>query len=170
MILRSLALAAGVTGAAGLSQFPEFSQQYLQRLGGAVDELTIITHQYERDAQSAGLDLPEYIDALALEGELSKTQARNMQAHVDRHQSLSAALASLQGAGPFMRARLAAHMADQGVAARAYEEFQPAIPVSFEGAVFAGTGFLGGWLGMSALFSLIQAFWSTVTGVFRRRA
>ncbi len=170
MILRSLALAGGLTGAAGLSQFPEFSQQYMQRLGGAVDELKVITDQYDRDAQSAGLELPDYIEALSEEGDLSKTQAGNMQAHVNRYQTLSTALTSLQGAGPFMRARLAAHMADQGVAARAYEDFKPAIPVTFEGAVFAGTGFLGGWLGASALFALMQAFWNSVTGVFRRRA
>ena len=37
MILRVLAVAAGLAGAGTLSQFPEFSQQYVQRLGGAVD-------------------------------------------------------------------------------------------------------------------------------------
>lgn len=170
MIVRSLALAGGVAGAASLSQFPEFSQQYMQRLGGAVDELKIITEQYNRDAQGVGLELPEYIHALSSEGELSKTQAGNMQVQLDRYQNLSTALERLQGAGPFMRARLAAHMADQGVAARAYEAFRPAVPVTFEGAVFAGTGFLGGWLGISALFAFVQALWSGVTGLFRRRA
>ncbi|MCK4862479.1 MAG: DUF2937 family protein, partial [Rhodobacteraceae bacterium] len=37
----------GIVGAVALgvsmSQFPEFTQQYQQRLGGAVDELRIIT-------------------------------------------------------------------------------------------------------------------------------
>lgn len=39
MIGRVLALAGGLSGAVGLSQFPEFSQQYLQRLAGQVDAL-----------------------------------------------------------------------------------------------------------------------------------
>ncbi|WP_372834856.1 DUF2937 family protein [Puniceibacterium confluentis] len=50
MILRAIALAAGRGGAVGLSQFPEFSQQYLQRLGGAVDGLARVIRQFDRDA------------------------------------------------------------------------------------------------------------------------
>ena len=42
MFMRAIAVAGGLAGAAGLSQFPEFSQQYVQRLGGAVDELTAV--------------------------------------------------------------------------------------------------------------------------------
>ena len=49
MILRTMALAAGLTGAATLSQFPEFSQQYTQRLGGAVDELSAIVMMLEHE-------------------------------------------------------------------------------------------------------------------------
>lgn len=33
MIAKTLTLAAGVSGAAAMSQFPEFSKQYVQRLG-----------------------------------------------------------------------------------------------------------------------------------------
>ncbi|MEM6728480.1 MAG: DUF2937 family protein, partial [Pseudomonadota bacterium] len=39
MILRIFALIFGLSGAASLSQFPEFAQQYLQRLAGKVDQL-----------------------------------------------------------------------------------------------------------------------------------
>ncbi len=34
MLLRAITLAGGIVGAAGMSQFPEYSQQYVQRLGG----------------------------------------------------------------------------------------------------------------------------------------
>ena len=47
MILRALTLAGGLTGAAVSSQFPEFSQQYTQRLGGAVDALAVVVADFD---------------------------------------------------------------------------------------------------------------------------
>ncbi|MBU0778826.1 MAG: DUF2937 family protein, partial [Alphaproteobacteria bacterium] len=35
-MIRALALIGGLAGGAALSQYPEFSQQYLQRLAGQV--------------------------------------------------------------------------------------------------------------------------------------
>jgi hypothetical protein len=40
---RSLSLLGGLGLGLALSQFPEYAQQYTQRLGGAVDELRIET-------------------------------------------------------------------------------------------------------------------------------
>jgi len=34
LLLRAVTFAGGLAGAVGLSQFPEFSQQYTQRLAG----------------------------------------------------------------------------------------------------------------------------------------
>ena len=48
-------MAGGIAGAVALSQFPEFSQQYLQRLSGAVDELKAITVAFDLSARVAGL-------------------------------------------------------------------------------------------------------------------
>lgn len=169
MVLRILALTGGLAGAVGLSQFPEFSQQYMQRLGGAADEMAAIVAQYEADAQATGLSLTDYIQALSEEGPLSQTQAGNMQAHVVRHQSLAEALEALRGAGPFMRAKLASHLGDREVAKQAFDAFQPAIPATFEGAVFAGSGFLAGWLGLSLVFGFVARLWGSVTGLIRKR-
>ena len=41
-MLKILSIVGAVAGAAGLSQFPEFSQQYLQRLAGKVDALGLV--------------------------------------------------------------------------------------------------------------------------------
>lgn len=169
MILRALTLAAGVTGAAGLSQFPEFSQQYLQRLGGAVDELTRQVERYEADAAAQDMTLEGYLQALAAEGPLAKTQAGNMAEDVARHARLNDALQQLQGAGPFMRARMAGWMGDRQIAARAWEAYKPAAPLTFEGALFAGTGFLAGWLGLSAVFSFLAGGWSLLRAPFKRK-
>ncbi len=168
MILRVLALAGGVTGAAGLSQFPEFSQQYMQRLGGAVDELTRQVDRYSEDASKLDLSLDAYIDQLSTEGDLANTQAGNMRSDILRHTRLSEALGALEGAGPFMRARLAAYMGDRDVAGEAYAAFKPAVPVTMEGAAFAGTGFFAGWAGLSVVFALLGRLWAGLRGLMRR--
>ena len=53
MITRTLVLAGGVAGAAILSQFPEYAQQYTQRLGGAVDALGQVVADFDDDTIDA---------------------------------------------------------------------------------------------------------------------
>lgn len=168
MILRALTLAAGLTGAAALSQFPEFSQQYAQRLGGAVDELARQVARYEADASAQDMALGAYLEALAAEGPLARTQSENIAEDVARHARLSEALAQLQGAGPFTRARLAGWMGDRQIAARAWQAYRPAAPLTFEGAMFAGAGFLIGWLGLRAVFAFCAGGWSLLRRPVRR--
>ncbi|MBW4982988.1 DUF2937 family protein [Mameliella sp. CS4] len=170
MFLRVVTLAAGLTGAAGLSQFPEFSQQYMQRLGGAVDELSRQVTRYEGDAARMGMQLDGYLAALAEEGEMARTQAGNMASDIARHERLSAALAQLEGAGPFMRAKLAFEvLPDSEVAKRALETFKPAVPATFEGAIFAGAGFLAGWAALALAFSILRRSWRIMTAPLRGR-
>lgn len=170
MILRILALAGGLLGATGLSQFPEFSQQYMQRLGGAVDELHRQITRYEADAARMGLPLEAYLQALADEGEMARTQAGHISDDIARHDRLSAALEAMEGAGPFMRARLAFDVRpDREVAARAWEVFRPAVPATFEGVVFAGTGFVTGWAVLALAFAILGRSWRMMTTPLRRR-
>lgn len=165
MFLRLLMLVGGLSGAAGLSQFPEYSQQYMQRLGGAVDELQRQVTRYQEDAAEAGLTLDAYLVALAEEGEMARTQAGNMTSDIARFDRLSEALGTLEGAGPFMRARLAFDMLPDGeVASRALEAFKPAVPATFEGAVFAGVGFLSGWAVLALAFAILRRSWRILRG------
>ncbi|MDA7427848.1 DUF2937 family protein [Primorskyibacter aestuariivivens] len=163
MFLRALTLAGGITGAAGLSQFPEFSQQYAQRLGGAVDELSRVVAEFDADAAGVGLTRDAALQDLAKGGELGAARAETMARTIERYDRLSADLEALQGAGPFTRAYLAARMTDRDVAQRAMENFKPAVPATFEGAVFAGVGFLTGLFVLGAMFAILK--WP-----FRRRA
>lgn len=172
MIARALTLAAGLTGAASLSQFPEFSQQYMQRLGGAVDELGRQVARYEIDAGAEGLPLMTYLQRLAAEGPLARKQAANMASDIARHEELVQALQSLQGAGPFMRAKLATHIGDRAVAERALKAFKPALPLTFEGITFAGAGFFAGWLVLGMGLWFLKRLWftaGTLTPSGRRR-
>ena len=45
---RMLATIGGLGLAVTMSQFPEYAQQYTQRLGGAVDELRVVTEDFDR--------------------------------------------------------------------------------------------------------------------------
>lgn len=170
MITRAAMLAAGVTGAVGASQFPEFSQQYMQRLGGAVDELARQIDRYENDALGAEMTLPAYLEAMQAEGPIGTVQATNIQSDIDRHAALSGDLAALEGAGPFSRVRLATHLGDRQIAARAWEAYEPAVPTNFEGAVFAGSGFLVGWGALAAIFTFLSGGLSLLTGRRKRPA
>ena len=132
-----------------------------------MDELTRQVDRYTEDASKLDLSLDAYLTQLAAEGELAQTEASNMRADIDRHAQLSEALAALEGAGPFMRARLAAYMADGDVAQQALEVFKPAVPVTMEGATFAGAGFLGGWAVIGVLFAFLRRLWWSLRGLFR---
>jgi len=144
MIVRAITLAGGLAGAAGLSQFPEFSQQYTQRLGGAVDELSRVVAGFDTDASALGLSRAAALEELASGSEMGRARAQTVSATIARHARLSADLAALQDAGPFTRAYELRRFSDPEIAARAWQAYKPAVPMSFEGAVFAGAGLLGG--------------------------
>lgn len=54
-MFRTLAMIGGIAGAVALSQFPEFSQQYMQRLSGARTELKVITAGFDLTGKRCGL-------------------------------------------------------------------------------------------------------------------
>ena len=161
MILRALTLAGGVSGAAALSQFPEFSQQYVQRLGGAVDALGQVVSDFDASAASEGLTRDAALNQMTGTDFLEARQ-RDMRTTFARHDRLSAQLQSLDQTGPFMRAYHVAG-ADGQVARAAWQSFQPAVPLNTAGAIFAGTGFVLG-------SGTISAFAAVLGGLFRRRS
>jgi hypothetical protein len=161
MILRSLALAGGLAGALTTSQFPEFSQQYLQRLGGAVDALGEVVADF--DASAAASDLTRREALAQMQGTpFLKRRGADMARSFARYERLRADLVVLQGQGPFMRAYNAARFTDTEIAKAAWTAYQPAVPVNFEGLVFAGLGFVLGMGLTSAMLGMVRA-------PFRRR-
>ena len=64
MIGRILGVSFGLLGAASFSQLPEFTQQYTQRLGGAVDELVHFVAEFDTDAAQTGLSRVEALKPL----------------------------------------------------------------------------------------------------------
>ena len=142
--MRLLALAAGLAGAGAMAQFPEASQHYVQRLAGAVDELSVVVADFDRSAQSAGLTREEALAELSGSAFLAARNA-DMTRTITRYEALSSDLTLLRAAGPVERALLLPARLDTEIGRRALEDFRPALPLTASGAGFAGVGFVGGY-------------------------
>ena len=153
-MLRILTLAAGLSGAAGLSQFPEFSQQYLQRLSGAVDELRGMAVAFDVTAKMRGLSREE---ALAqLEGTAFKEDLRDtMGATLARYDRLQADYDTMKAQSVVQRLSTPWNFADSELARRTWDTFKPALPLTVDGAICAAVGFVSGWAIMAAFLSLL---------------
>jgi hypothetical protein len=130
-----------VLGAAGLSQAPEFFQQYLQRLGGHLDEARRQLAGFEEVARKSGLTFRQYIDLLRSQpAEAVADTGARIAGIQGRVESLAAAEAALREAGLWERPFVFLRHADWDIAARTWEVFKPAMPVTFEGLVYAAVG------------------------------
>jgi len=154
MFVRALTLAGGLAGAAGLSQFPEFSQQYTQRLAGKVEELTRFVEEFDADAANVGVSREQALIDLAQGGAIGTERAQTIVTTIERQNRLSTALLQLRSAGPFTRAYHANAFTDGELARGTLSDFKPAIPLTFEGLIFAGVGLLMG-LGLFSGFSAL---------------
>jgi hypothetical protein len=154
MIVRALTLAGGLAGAAATSQLPEYSQQYVQRLGGAVDALHEVVADFDASAQAVGLTRDAALAQMTGTDFLARRQA-DMAATFARYDRLSEALEDMQGQGPFMRTYKLPQMPDGKIARAAWDTYQPAVPLNFAGVTFAGVGFLIGALFLEMLLRLL---------------
>jgi len=153
---RSLSLVGGLMLAVVLSQFPEYAQQYTQRLAGAVDELKTITGEFDRAAAAAGLSreaaLARYRQS---PDQFLAGRGVGMAATFQRYAELSSALVEIRGADALQRLQALPVYFDSDVGRRTLDDFKPAVPVTQEGLLYGGAGLLLGYLGVSVLYSLL---------------
>jgi len=122
----------GLTGliAAGLlsAQMPAFVQQYLQRLGGHLDEARLFASQLADE--TALPDLP--------------AESRQMVAiSTDRRVArLARAHDAIAGAPELARPLIFVAYVDGDIATAAIERFQPGLPITLGGALYGGAGAL----------------------------
>jgi hypothetical protein len=153
MVRRTLTLAIGLFGAVAASQLPEFTQQYAQRLGGAIDELTRVVQRFDRDSVAVGESRKGALERLARSpDELARRQSTAMAANIARLDALQAQQAEMAVSGPFRRIEAFLADPDPAVAAATWDSFQPGVPATGEGAATGGAGFLvgGGLMGLLA--------------------
>jgi len=139
-----LAAVAGVC----FAQLPAFIQQYLQRLGGHVDEAQLSLSQVTTGAHMRTLDAPTLkVLTVSLEQRVSALEAGE--------QAISGASASVR---PFIFLR----EFDIDIATATLRAFEPAVPLSITGLVYGLSGIVAGWL----FYELLKA---PVGVLFRRR-
>lgn len=153
---RTLGIVGGLALGACLSQFPEYAQQYTQRLGGAVDELRIITAEFETAAKQAGLSREEAIARYSRSGDdFLAERGQSMARTFARYDQLSTTLADIRGASGWERfTQLPAYL-DTEIGRRALEDYKPAVPVTVEGLAYAGVGFAIGYAALSAIVGVM---------------
>lgn len=160
---RTLAVLGGLGLAAVFAQFPEYAQQYEQRLGGAVNELRIIVADFDADAQKFGLSREEALRHYAVSPD-AFLQARgvSMARTLARYTRLNAQLTDLAAADPWTRVTHLNDYLDAQISSQALAAFKPAVPVTGEGVMWAIAGFGLG-------YGLLAAFLSFLTLPFRWR-
>lgn len=152
MLRQLIAGIGGIGLAVTLSQFPEYAQQYTQRLGGAVDELRVITQDFDRAAEAGGLDRQTALSRYsASQDTFLADRGDSMVRTFDRYEALSQTLAQIEGAGPVERLQSLPAYLDTDIGRRTLEAYRPAVPVTMEGILYAGGGFILGYLVLSGL-------------------
>jgi hypothetical protein len=123
---------AGAGGGMGLSQAPAFTQAYLQRLGGHLDEARRTLDLVER-----GVLVPE----------LTETErAQAVTGFADRVAELEATYSAIAEASPLMQPILMLRHSDSEIARRAWEAFTPAVPIDMPSLIWTGVGVLAALL------------------------
>lgn len=150
---RIVNIAGGVLLACSLSQFPEFSQQYVQRLGGAVDALSTVVRDFDKSAEATGLTRDAALSSLTGTEFLGRRQA-DMRRTISRQERLAADYAALRNAGAYERLAYISKLTDEDVAKRTWADFQPAVPLTLDGLVFTVLGYLAGYGTLTGLFGL----------------
>ena len=161
-MIRVLGWAGGLAGAVALSQFPEFSQQYLQRLGGQADVLNKIEADFDTAAGQAGLTREAALSDLS--GTVFRDLHReDIRETLIRAERVRADLDLLRAATPLERIALPHRFRDPETLAATWSDFRPGVPVTTAGFISALIGFL---LGVGAVRLIL---WMIATP-FRRRA
>jgi hypothetical protein len=146
----------GLAGALVLSQFPEFFQQYTQRLGGRLDEVAAQVTALEQRAAEAGKDVPGYLRGFLLHRDVDvRREGMHLRSLVERRATLADAYEALTGADSLWRGpRFVEHL-DWEVTYATLTVYRPAVPVTAESAVYTGTGFGAGVV----VFLVILGLW-----------
>lgn len=114
------------------AQLPAFIQQYLQRLGGHVDEAQLNLAQV---ATGAGFR--------ALEAPARETLTMTMQARIS---ALETGEQAITGASASARPFVFVRELDPDIALATLRVFEPAVPLSTAGLLYGVAGITAGWL------------------------
>jgi Protein of unknown function (DUF2937) len=133
---------AAAVGALFASQFPEFTQQYRQRLGGALQELHDVLADFDATAAHNHMSRDEAVRRLQQSDEtFVQDQAVHTSRTIIRFEELSAQRSRLDSSPYVMRPVVVLSYPDTRVVRGAWDDYEPAVPVTPAGFVWAAIGF-----------------------------
>lgn len=132
-----------VVGAVLFSQVPEFMQQYLQRLGGHLDEARRQLLRFQQTAEQSGLTLTKFIGQTSANADPAVAKlGAVMTESVTRVDTLAAAQDAIAHATLWSRPFVFLQHIDTAIARATWQIYQPAVPTTVEGLVYSLTGML----------------------------
>jgi hypothetical protein len=146
VITRRLAVAIGLLFAVVGAQWPEFAQQYRQRLGGALDELNRMIAQFDEQAQSKSLSREQGLERLEHNDDpLARERADAITGDIDRATRLSRQEEAFADSRPIARLIALAQNFDPTTLAQAWRDYSPALPVTPEAFAIGAGALILGW-------------------------
>ncbi|GAB4394788.1 MAG: hypothetical protein Tsb0032_23170 [Kiloniellaceae bacterium] len=130
-------------GGAVFSQFPEYYAHYVQRLGGRIDQARLRAAEIRDDAAAKGLSVEDYIEDF-LESAPHSLEGARMAESIFQLGRMEAAYDALRGAPVLQRPLVFAEHMNSGLVEATLGDFNPALPLTPEGLVYAGCGALAG--------------------------
>jgi Protein of unknown function (DUF2937) len=159
-IARTVAMAFGLCGGLLASQGPEFTQQYRQRLGGAIDELRRVVARFDADAGAVGRDREGALRRLGENADdLARRQGEAMRANAARLERLESQRQAFAEAGSLDRMLVLLRRGDPELMAAAFRDYRPGLQMTEDGLIAGAGGFVLAWGGALFLASLGRAAW-----------
>lgn len=144
---RLFALLCSLLFGVSFSQLPEFGQQYRQRMGGAIDELSDIVGRFDKDARKEKLSREEALTRYrAAADDFLAKRGRDMANSIERLDRLLVQQKEIAEANGFARLVPLVRQIDTDIARRTLSDFEPAVPITTEGLGLAALGLLIGRL------------------------
>ena len=160
---RSLVGIAAAAGAVTASQFPEFAQQYRQRLGGAVDEMKQVVSDFDANAIRSGLTREGALERYERSDEsFLRNQGANAKQTVDRYERLLHQQSRLDGASPYARPVIILSYPDPRIVRGAWSDYEPSVPVTPSGLVWAALGFFIAGGAISLIRQVLGIAWRRI--------
>ena len=138
--MSALRLILALVFASLLSQFPAFSDQYVQRLGGQVDALSRIAGEFDASANRAGLTRDAAMADLTGSA-FRDTHQEDMRSVFTRLDKAQADLDLLRNATALERMTLPQRFRDLETLTATWHDFKPALPITTSGLIAAMIGF-----------------------------
>lgn len=134
-------LVAGLVGLSSFSQAPEFTQQYKQRLGGAVQELRVVVDDFDTNAKDALLTREDALGKLQNSKEqFVQDRGNSMGKTIMRFTVLDLQQQNMSSSNSLLQPLYLAQNPDLELVQGAWSMFKPAVPLNKDGAVYAGIG------------------------------